>query len=90
MDRHLRKMRLTYRHRRDALVAALNKHLPVLRVHGVAAGLHLMVELPQGIDENDLICATREQSIAQGVRRLADLIGLQAGKGYTRRTRSGP
>ena len=63
MDRHLRKMRSSYRLRRDALVAALREHLPRLHVEGVAAGLHLMVNLPPGTDERALIIAAREQSI---------------------------
>ncbi|GIF78599.1 MocR-like pyridoxine biosynthesis transcription factor PdxR [Asanoa siamensis] len=50
-DRHLRQSRRAYRRRRDALVAALAAHLPGTRVHGVAAGLHLVVELPPGTDD---------------------------------------
>ena len=34
--------------RRDRLVKALRKHLPDARQHGVAAGLHLFLELPGG------------------------------------------
>ena len=44
LDRHLRKVRPVYRRRRDALVASLRTHLPGLKVEGVAAGLHLMVQ----------------------------------------------
>ena len=54
LDRHLRKVRPVYRRRRDALVASLRTHLPGLKVEGVAAGLHLMVSLPSGIDEEAL------------------------------------
>jgi GntR family transcriptional regulator/MocR family aminotransferase len=50
-DRHLRQARRAYRTRRDALVAALATYLPQCRVHGVAAGLHLVVELPPGTDD---------------------------------------
>jgi GntR family transcriptional regulator/MocR family aminotransferase len=45
IDRHLRRARLTYRSRRDALAAALQRHLPGARPRGAAAGLHLYVEL---------------------------------------------
>jgi GntR family transcriptional regulator/MocR family aminotransferase len=45
-DRHLRRMRAIYRRRRDVLVAALEAHLPDLRVSGIAAGLHVVLELP--------------------------------------------
>ncbi|WP_394823015.1 PLP-dependent aminotransferase family protein [Pendulispora albinea] len=53
-DRHLRAVRRRYRSRRDALVRALQSHLPMWRVHGVAAGLHLYVELPKGTKANDV------------------------------------
>jgi GntR family transcriptional regulator/MocR family aminotransferase len=53
-DRHLRRSRLEHRRRRDALVAALWRHLPGLRISGVAAGLHLVVELPEGVDDEAL------------------------------------
>jgi GntR family transcriptional regulator / MocR family aminotransferase len=39
LDRHLRRMRLHYRRRRDVLMTALRARLPQLRVSGVAAGL---------------------------------------------------
>jgi GntR family transcriptional regulator/MocR family aminotransferase len=51
LDRHLRRMRVRYRHRRDALVAALADALPEAAVRGIAAGLHVTVELPLGHDE---------------------------------------
>jgi GntR family transcriptional regulator / MocR family aminotransferase len=51
LDRHLRRMRARYRSRRDAMVDALTEALPEAAVHGVAAGLHVTVELPDGNDE---------------------------------------
>ena len=52
-DRHLRRSRRIYRQRRDEVVAALAEHLPHARVSGIAAGLHLVVEIP-GIDDRDV------------------------------------
>ena len=46
LDRHLRRMRGHYRARRDVLVTALAEALPEATVRGVAAGLHVTVELP--------------------------------------------
>ncbi|SEG45529.1 GntR family transcriptional regulator / MocR family aminotransferase [Thermomonospora echinospora] len=54
-DRHLRAMRRRYRARRDALAGALAARLPDVRVQGVAAGLHLYVELPAGCDEEKVV-----------------------------------
>ena len=51
LDRHLRRMRARYRSRRDALLEALAEALPEATVRGVAAGLHVTVELPDGHDE---------------------------------------
>jgi GntR family transcriptional regulator/MocR family aminotransferase len=58
LDRHLRRMRASYRSRRDALVDALIEALPEAGVRGVAAGLHVTVELPDGVNEQ----AIREEA----------------------------
>jgi GntR family transcriptional regulator / MocR family aminotransferase len=49
-DRHLRVLRRRHRERREALVAALARHLPDARPQGIAAGLHAHVVLPASID----------------------------------------
>lgn len=47
---HLERMRAEYRTRRDALVAALQKHLPSeVMFHIPSAGLSLFVHLPEGV-----------------------------------------
>ena len=51
LDRHLRRMRSRYRARRDALVEALAAELPEACTRGIAAGLHVTVELPAGYDD---------------------------------------
>jgi len=63
LDRHLRRTRAVYRGRRDALVAALERHLPGCAPTGVAAGLHLVVALPAGTDERALLAAARAAGI---------------------------
>ncbi|MER6915883.1 PLP-dependent aminotransferase family protein [Streptomyces sp. NPDC000594] len=45
-DRHLRCCQRAYRERRDTLVAALTEHFPGAQVSGIAAGLHIIVRLP--------------------------------------------
>ncbi|MGY0060876.1 MocR-like pyridoxine biosynthesis transcription factor PdxR [Streptomyces sp. LZ34] len=49
-DRHVRGMRLRYRRRRDQLVAALAERAPQVRVRGIAAGLHAVLEIPPGTE----------------------------------------
>jgi GntR family transcriptional regulator / MocR family aminotransferase len=63
LDRHLRKTRLIYRARRDRLIAALSSELPGLKPQGVAAGLHLMIELSPGADEEKIVTAAGSRSI---------------------------
>jgi GntR family transcriptional regulator/MocR family aminotransferase len=63
LDRHLRRMRLHYRARRDALIAALADALPGASVHGIAAGLHLTVRLPHLYDEQRLRAAAADRRL---------------------------
>jgi GntR family transcriptional regulator/MocR family aminotransferase len=63
-ERHLRTVRSRQRRRRDALLAGLRTHLPEAEVHGVAAGLHLLVTLPW--DADDTVLA--ERAAAAGIR----------------------
>jgi GntR family transcriptional regulator/MocR family aminotransferase len=50
-DRHLRRARAVYRARRDRLIAALATDLPELEPEGIAAGVHLLLRLPAGVDD---------------------------------------
>ena len=63
LDRHLRRTRSVYRARRDALVDALERHLPDCPPAGVAAGLHLVVHLPAGTDEQVVLDAARARRL---------------------------
>jgi GntR family transcriptional regulator / MocR family aminotransferase len=51
LDRHLRRMRLIYRERRNALVAAIGEYLPEASIDGISAGLHAVVSLPERLAE---------------------------------------
>lgn len=66
LERHLRLLRRRHVRRRDAMLAALARHLPRARVHGAAAGLHLTVTLdglPPGADT-----AAAAVALAEGVK----------------------
>ncbi|NBE54757.1 MocR-like pyridoxine biosynthesis transcription factor PdxR [Streptomyces boluensis] len=56
-DRHVRAARLRYRRRRDQLVAALAARVPRVRVSGIAAGLHAVLELPAGTEQSTIRAA---------------------------------
>ena len=64
VDRHVRRSRLVYRRRRDALVQALARHLPEARADGVAAGLHVILRLPDDHDEAAIVEAARGRGVA--------------------------
>jgi GntR family transcriptional regulator / MocR family aminotransferase len=63
LDRHLRRMRLRYRARRDSLVDALADALPEATISGIAAGLHATVQLPRGDDEEAILEEARRRRI---------------------------
>jgi GntR family transcriptional regulator/MocR family aminotransferase len=62
-DRHVRQMRLRYRRRRDLLLAAVEATTPQLTARGIAAGLHIVLELPAGVREAQILAAAQERSI---------------------------
>jgi GntR family transcriptional regulator/MocR family aminotransferase len=64
LERQLRLLRRRHRRRRDAMIAAIGAHLPGARPHGAAAGLHLMVTFPDGVDDVALAAA----ALAAGVK----------------------
>lgn len=64
LDRHLRRMRRRYRRQRDALLAALQRELPEVRVEGVAAGLHALLRLPHDADEQAVLAAAHVRGVA--------------------------
>jgi GntR family transcriptional regulator/MocR family aminotransferase len=64
LDRHLRRQRRRYRRQRDALLGALAEELPEVTVHGAAAGLYVVVQLPDELDERAVLAAARARGIA--------------------------
>ncbi|OMB77209.1 MocR-like pyridoxine biosynthesis transcription factor PdxR [Mycolicibacterium conceptionense] len=63
MTRHLARAARTYSARRSALVGALGRRCPSLRLEGVEAGLHVVVRLADGSDD----IATAAKLADQGV-----------------------
>ncbi|WP_309115217.1 PLP-dependent aminotransferase family protein [Saccharothrix sp.] len=67
-DAHLRASRRRFRTRRDLLLTTLATELPRGRTSGTAAGLHVLLHLPQDVDTR----ATVRAAASAGLR-LADL-----------------
>ncbi|HTJ28783.1 MAG TPA: PLP-dependent aminotransferase family protein [Candidatus Limnocylindria bacterium] len=62
-ERHLRRMRVLYRERRAALLAALRRHIGEdAEVVGERAGMHLVVRL-RGVDEAALVQRARRAGV---------------------------
>jgi GntR family transcriptional regulator/MocR family aminotransferase len=72
-DRHLRGCRRRYRRRRDALVDSLARALPGATISGIAAGLHLVLDLAPGADAAAVATAAAARSV-----RVATLDGYHA------------
>jgi GntR family transcriptional regulator/MocR family aminotransferase len=69
-DRHIRKMRLRYRRRRDLLLTVLHERFPGLEIAGAAAGLNLLLRLPDAAGEARALAETEALGVA--VQGLAD------------------
>ena len=70
-------------------IAALGRHLPGLAVHGAAAGLHVLLRLPDAVDDVAIAAAAAERGI--GVSPLSPMSRVGApsaawSSGYSRCT----
>ena len=80
-DRHIRAMRVRYRRRRDALLDALRARLPAIQVRGAAAGLNVLLPLPDADTERAALEAVRTRGVG--------IEGLTSGDYYTAGGRAG-
>lgn len=62
-DRHLRRMRAVYAHRRDVLGEALDRHAPRVTLSGLAAGFHAVAHLPAEAAEQPVVAAARGRNV---------------------------
>jgi GntR family transcriptional regulator/MocR family aminotransferase len=63
-DRQVRRARQAYRRRRDWLVSELRREAPGVAVAGIAAGMHVLVRLPAGVSEEDVIARATARGLA--------------------------
>jgi GntR family transcriptional regulator / MocR family aminotransferase len=63
-DRQVRRARLAYRQRRDRLVSELHRQVPGVAATGIAAGLHVLVQLPAGVAEDDVVAGAAARGLA--------------------------
>ncbi|MFI5698105.1 PLP-dependent aminotransferase family protein [Kribbella sp. NPDC051586] len=60
-DRHVRRSRLHYRRRRDRLVELLAVRAPDVKVAGISAGLHVLLDVPG--DAEDIVTRAARQGL---------------------------
>jgi GntR family transcriptional regulator/MocR family aminotransferase len=70
-ERHIVRARRAYRRRRDVLVSALRSQLPGLEIRGAAAGMQVLLMLPNGADDIAIAQVARSRGI--GVSALSPL-----------------
>ncbi|MGL5816255.1 MAG: PLP-dependent aminotransferase family protein [Phycicoccus sp.] len=61
---HHARVARTYAARRAALVGAVARHLPGAVLSGVEAGLHVVLRLPDGVDDHDLASRCLDRGMA--------------------------
>ncbi|GAB3547204.1 GntR family transcriptional regulator/MocR family aminotransferase [Actinopolyspora lacussalsi] len=66
-ERHLRRMRRVYRRRRDLLTGMIAERAPHIRVSGIAAGLHAVLELPPDTERMSVTAARRQSLELDGL-----------------------
>jgi 2-aminoadipate transaminase len=65
LDAHIAGIREVYRRRRNAMLAALDEHMPPgVRFTRPAGGLFLWVELPEDVDARALLEKSLEENVA--------------------------
>jgi GntR family transcriptional regulator/MocR family aminotransferase len=69
-ERHVRRMRSIYRMRRDRLIGAIKAQMPDAVVDGAAAGLHVLLRLPEATDDSQIAFLAAAKGVA--VRSLSE------------------
>ena len=62
-ERHLNRMRNLYKQKREVLVNEISKQLPTAHIQGSAAGLHLTIQVENGMDEDVLETSARQHGV---------------------------
>ncbi len=62
-ERHLNKMRNIYKRKRELLVTSLQKINPKIKILGADAGLHLLLQVPNNMSEEQLIIRAAQVQI---------------------------
>jgi GntR family transcriptional regulator/MocR family aminotransferase len=62
--RHIRRMRMLYKSRREALVESLEQEFgDLVEIHGSEAGMHLSITLPDGYDDTEIAVRAAKEKL---------------------------
>jgi GntR family transcriptional regulator/MocR family aminotransferase len=64
LERHLRRMRNRYAGKRELLIQTLERRLPEAEISGISAGLHVLLRLPDDVDEQRAAAHARNRGVA--------------------------
>jgi GntR family transcriptional regulator / MocR family aminotransferase len=64
LDHHLARMRTEYSQRRIVLIEELQTQLPHHQPRGIRAGLHVMIDLPRGVCEMEVVNQASQIGVA--------------------------
>lgn len=62
-ERHLNRMRNIYKQKRETIISAINDFLPDAKIQGASDGLHFTLSVNNGMCEQELIKAARNQQV---------------------------
>ncbi len=62
-ERHLNRMRLIYKRKREILTKTVRSSMPYIEISGADAGQHLLLKIDNGMSENQLVEAALEQGV---------------------------
>lgn len=70
LERHIRRMRTLYASRRQTLITALEKHFSgKYEIHGDSAGMHVMVTLTTGYEDEEVMERAAQAGVQVGLGR---------------------
>lgn len=62
-ERHLNRARNLYKQKREAIVSAIGELLPDAKIEGATAGLHFVLRVNNGMNEQELIQKAKEYNV---------------------------
>ena len=62
-ERHLNRMRILYRKKRELLINEINKLNCHIKISGADAGLHLLLKIPNSMTEKELVEAAQKHGV---------------------------